>query len=193
MRIGIYGGTFNPIHIGHLIVIESVREQLQFDKLIFIPSANPPNKSDPTLAPALERLHMARIAVETNPEFEVSDIETARGGISYTVDTVKTLEALYPKASLSLIIGADNLLEFQTWKSPQEILQKVELVVMNRPGYAVQGTKTDYYRLAKHVNVPQIGVSGTDIRRRVKLGRSIRYLVPQKVEEYIRFKGLYKD
>lgn len=193
MKIGIYGGTFNPIHIGHLIVIESVREQLQFDKLLFIPSANPPNKSDPALAPAAERLHMARLAVGGNPDFEVSDIETNRGGISYTVDTINSLSECYPKALLSLIIGADNLLEFQTWKSPNEILDKAELVVMNRPGYAVHGAKAEFYRLAKHLNVPQIGVSGTDIRRRIKLGRSIRYLVPHKVEEYIRLRGLYKD
>ncbi len=193
MKIGIYGGTFNPMHIGHLIVSESVREQLLFDRLLFVPSANPPNKSDPTLAPAADRLAMAHLGVESNPEFEISDIETTRGGISYTVDTVNVLSAMYPKASLYLIIGADNLLEFQTWKSPQDILQKVELVVMNRPGYALHGAKTDFYRLAKQVNVPQIGISGTDIRRRVKLGRSIRYMVPPKIEEYIRLKGLYKN
>ena len=192
MRIGIYGGTFNPMHIGHLIVIESVREQLQFDRLIFIPSANPPNKSDPALAPASDRLHMARLGVDGNPDFEVSDIETNRGGISYTVDTLKALGALYPRASLSLIIGADNLIEFQTWRSPDEIVDRAELVVMNRPGYAVHGVKNELSRLAKHVNVPQIGVSGTDIRRRVKLGRSIRYLVPRTIEEYIRQKGLYR-
>ncbi len=192
MRIGIYGGTFNPMHIGHLIVIESVREQLQFDRLLFIPSANPPNKSDPSLAPASDRLQMARLGVEGNPDFEVSDIETNRGGISYTVDTLKSLSALYPRATLSLIIGADNLIEFQTWKSPNEIVDRAELVVMNRPGYAVQGAKSELSRLAKHVNVPQIGVSGTDIRRRVKLGRSIRYLVPRTIEEYIRQKGLYR-
>ena len=134
MRIGIYGGTFNPMHVGHLIVIESVREQLQFDRLLFIPSANPPNKSDPSLAPAADRLQMARLGVEGNPDFEVSDIETSRGGISYTVDTLASLAALHPRASLSLIIGADNLIEFQTWKSPTEILDRAELVVMNRPG-----------------------------------------------------------
>jgi nicotinate-nucleotide adenylyltransferase len=192
MRIGIYGGTFNPIHVGHLIVIESVREQLQFDRLLFVPSANPPNKSDPALAPAADRLHMARLAVEGNREFEISDIEICRGGISYTVDTLKALSDLYPRASLSLIIGADNLIEFQSWRAPDEILDRAELVVMNRPGYAVHGVKSELSRLAKHVNVPQIGVSGTDIRRRVKLGRSIRYLVPPGVEEYIRVKGLYR-
>ena len=155
-------------------------------------SANPPNKSDPSLAPAADRLQMARLGVEGNPDFEVSDIETSRGGISYTVDTLASLAALHPRASLSLIIGADNLIEFQTWKSPTEILDRAELVVMNRPGYALQGAKTELSRLAKHVNVPQIGVSGTDIRRRVKLGRSIRYLVPRTIEEYIRQKGLYR-
>jgi nicotinate-nucleotide adenylyltransferase len=192
MKIGIYGGTFNPIHVGHLIVIESVREQMQFDKLLFVPSANTPNKSDPSLAPAPDRLQMARLALEGNPDFEVSDVETARGGMSYTVDTLRILGEQYPRAELSLIIGADNLLEFQTWKAPDEILDRSTLVVMNRPGYAAAGVRSELSRLAKHVNVPQIGVSGTDIRRRVKLGRSIRYLVPRPVEEYIRHKGLYR-
>ena len=129
MRIGIYGGTFNPMHIGHLIVIESVREQLQFDRLFFVPSASTPNKNDPTLAPAADRLQMARLALEGNSECEVSDIEIARGGLSYTVDTLRVLGERYPGATLSLIIGADNLLEFGSWKAPEEILERAELVV----------------------------------------------------------------
>ena len=193
MKLGIFGGSFNPPHMGHLIVLESVRDQLHFDKILLIPSAQTPNKHDMALAPALTRLEMTRLATNGHPGFEVSDIEIQRRGISYTVDTLETLVGVYPKATLSLLIGADNFQEFQTWKSPEEILTKADLVVMSRPGFSSREVKHDLARLAQFVNVPLIGISGTDIRRRVKLGRSIRFLVPPSVEEYIRIHRLYKD
>jgi len=196
MKIGIFGGTFNPPHVGHLIVIESVRDQERFDTVLFVPSASPPNKQvnlqDGTLAPASDRLKMTQLAVQGNPAFEVTDIEIRRTGPSFTVDTVDALTALHPNASLSLIIGSDNLMEFHTWKSPRDILAKVELVVMNRPGFDLRQAHPEYGRLAKVINVPQVGVSGTDIRRRVKLGRSIRYLVPIPVADYIHYSNLYR-
>lgn len=193
MKLGIFGGSFNPPHMGHLVVLESVRDQLQFDKILLIPSAQTPNKHDISLAPAAMRLEMTKLAVQGNPAFEISDIEIQRKGISYTVDTLSTLVGLYPKASFSLIIGADNFMEFQTWKSPKEILDKANLVVMSRPGFSHRDVKHDLVRLTQFVNVPLIGISGTDIRRRVKLGRSIHFLVPPAVEEYIRVHRLYKD
>ncbi|MBI4546345.1 MAG: nicotinate-nucleotide adenylyltransferase [Ignavibacteriae bacterium] len=192
MNLGIFGGTFNPPHMGHLIVAESVRDQLHFDKILFIPSATPPNKNDPAMPDGARRLEMTQLAIDGNSDFEVSDIEIRRRGISYSVDTMKALTELYPKASLSLIIGADNFLEFQTWKSPNEILTLAEVVVISRPGFDAHSVKSELARLVRFVNVPQIGISGTDIRRRAKLGRSIRYLVPQQVEEYIMFHSLYK-
>jgi len=191
MNIGIYGGSFNPPHIGHLIVVESVRDQLRFDKVLFVPSANPPNKADMTLAPAIDRLRMTELAIQGNTNFEVSDVEIQRTGFSYTIDTLNALSALSSRANFSLIIGTDNFLEFHTWKSPNDIIAKAELVVMSRPGFSPHQAKGDFSRFAKFVNVPQIGVSGTDIRRRVKLHRSIRYLVPKAVEEYINQKSLY--
>jgi len=193
MRIGIFGGTFNPPHVGHLIVIESVREQIKFDKIFVVPSAQTPNKPGAVLAPAYDRLEMTRLAVEGNAHLTVSSIEIERKGISYTVDTVMAFAEQYPRADLSLIIGADNLRDFQTWKSPREILTRVDLIVMNRPGIAPVDAKDEYARLSTLVNVPQIGISGTDIRRRVKMGRSIRYLVPPAVEEYILHHKLYRD
>jgi nicotinate-nucleotide adenylyltransferase len=193
MKIGIFGGTFNPPHIGHLIVAESVREQLQFDRVLLIPSAQTPNKHDAVLAQADARLEMTRLASEGNKWFAVSDIEVRRQGISYTVDTVNALAAEYPGAILSLLIGVDNLLEFHSWKLPHEILSRADLVVLSRPGFARADVKSEFTRLATFVNVPHIGISGTDIRRRVKLGRSIRYLVPRSVEEYIERYRLYKD
>ena len=193
MTIGIFGGTFNPPHIGHLIVIESVRDQFHYDKILFIPSANPPNKSDPTLPAAGKRLEMTRLAVRNSPEFEVSDVEARRGGISYSIDTLTALSELFPEGSLSLIIGADNLMEFQTWRSPHEILAIADLVVMSRPGFPAENIKNEYRRLARFINVPSVGISSSDIRRRIKLGRSIRYLVPKEVEEYIHRHTLYRD
>jgi nicotinate-nucleotide adenylyltransferase len=192
MKLGIFGGSFNPPHVGHLIVIESVRDILQFDKVLFIPSAQTPNKQDSLLAPPAVRLEMAHIAVKGSRYFEASDIELQRRGISYTIDTVNELASRYTRFEISLIIGADNLAEFETWKSPDEILAKTELIVMNRPGFDPRSVKNKYSRSAKFVNVPQIGISGTDIRRRIKLGHSIHYLVPQSVENYILQQGLYK-
>ncbi|MBI1805772.1 MAG: nicotinate (nicotinamide) nucleotide adenylyltransferase [Ignavibacteria bacterium] len=193
MKLGVFGGSFNPPHMGHLIVLESVRDQLQFDKILFILSAQTPNKHDACLAPATRRLEMTKLAIHGNPTFEVSDIEVQRQGISYTIDTLTALGGFYPKADLSLIIGADNFFEFQTWKSPEDILTKADLVVMNRPGFSSRDVKHQLSRRAHFVNVPLIGISGTDIRRRIKLGRSIRFLVPAPVEEYIRLHRLYKD
>jgi nicotinate-nucleotide adenylyltransferase len=138
MKLAVFGGSFNPPHIGHLIVLESVRDQLQFEKVLLIPSAEPPNKPAPTLAAPPHRLEMTRLAVEGKAEYEVSDIEIRRRGISYTVDTIKEISALYRGSSISLIIGADNLLEFETWKSPSEILSRADLVVMSRPGFNVK-------------------------------------------------------
>ena len=193
MRIGIYGGSFNPPHLGHLIVVDSVQDQLQFDKIIFIPAATPPHKIEHTLAPANARLDMTSLAVKHHPVFEVSDLEIRRGGYSYTVDTLNALTVLYPKTSFSLIIGADNFLEIETWKSLDQILALADLVVMNRAEYPVSGHPSRYVRLAKFIQVPAIGISSTDIRLRVKQGRSIRYLVPTDVERYISHSGLYRE
>ena len=192
MRLGIFGGTFNPPHIGHLIVIENVRDQLHFDKVLLIPSANPPHKQDSSLASALDRYEMTKLAIQENTALEVSPLEIERRGPSYTIDTLSALAALYPKTDLTLVIGNDNFIEFGTWKSPDEILAMADLVVMNRSGFAMPDTKNEFSKSARFVTVPQIGISGSDIRLRVKMGRSIRYLVQRPVEEFIRYKGLYR-
>jgi nicotinate-nucleotide adenylyltransferase len=193
MKLGIFGGTFNPPHLGHLIVAESVREQAGLDTVLFIPSANPPNKSGQFVARAADRLHMTQIAVEGNPAFAVSEIETRRGGISYTVDTVSEIAAANAGAELFLIMGNDNLMEFESWKSPDAIVAKSTLVAVGRQGFARSDLRTKYERLALHMTVPQIAISGTEVRRRVRMGRSIRYLVPPAVEEFIVRTGLYRN
>jgi nicotinate-nucleotide adenylyltransferase len=193
MKLGIFGGSFNPPHNGHLIVIESVRDALKLDRVIFIPSSQTPNKISLNLAPPIMRYEMTKLAVKGNLNFEVSDTEIKRKGVSYTVDTLNEFALKYPGCKLSLIIGSDNLIEFSTWRSPDEILQLAELIVMSRYGFSTQNIKSEYSRYVTFVNVPQIGISGTDIRRRVRLGKSIRYLVPKDVEEYIFDNHLYKE
>jgi nicotinate-nucleotide adenylyltransferase len=190
MKLGIFGGTFNPPHVGHLIVIECVRDQLAFDKVVLVPSCRPPNKIDTAIADGHHRLKMVSLAIEENAGLEVSDVELRRGGISYTVDTVRAIAAQFPRSSLSLIIGADNLMEFQTWKSPDEILTLTDLVVMTRPGFTLANDR--FPKSVTRVNVPNIGISSSDIRRRIKTGRSIRYLVPHPVEKYIIHHALYR-
>lgn len=192
MKIGILGGTFNPPHIGHLIVAESIRDQLKMDKILFVPSYIPPHKLFSQVALPKQRLEMVELAIEKNRNFSASDIEIAREGKSYTIDTINSLINLHPASQFYLVIGMDNLMDFADWKSPNEIVSKVELIVMNRPGYDAD-VKSEFKRFATFIKVPNIDISSSDIRRRIKLGRSIRYLVPFEVEQYIVKKGLYKS
>jgi nicotinate-nucleotide adenylyltransferase len=192
VTIAVYGGTFNPPHCGHLIVAEAVRETVRLDRILFIPTSIPPHKGSLALAPAADRLAMTLLAVEGNGAFEASGIEVARGGLSYTVDTLRAVAALHPGSRLKLLIGADNVFDFEGWKSPAGILDIADLVVMTRPGYDLPPSRPGFLARAAVVTVPPIGISGTDVRRRVKFGQSIRYLVPPAVEEYIRRHGLYK-
>jgi nicotinate-nucleotide adenylyltransferase len=193
MKLGIYGGTFNPPHQGHLIVAQSVKDQLKLDKIVFVPCASPPHKPNKGLASAQYRLEMTLEAVRYNPCFEVSDVEIARGGVSYTIDTVRFFTERFPGSPLFLIIGVDNYLEFDTWRQPQEILELADLVVMNREGFPKPTMNRADIRKARFVDVPNIGISGTMIRLNVKSGRSIRYLVSEEVEKFIETHSLYRD
>lgn len=193
MNLGIFGGAFNPPHIGHLIVAEAVREHLRLDRVIFVPSAAPPHRTDVGRASAEVRMEMTRLAIQGNPVFEVSDVEIQRPGRSYTIDTITAFEVIHPGVKLSLLIGSDNLAEFHTWKSPREILAKCDLIVFPRPGFPVYDVKNEFSRAATFVNVPHIGISASEIRRRVKMGKSIRYMVPLSVEDCILSKKLYRE
>lgn len=193
MKLGIFGGAFNPPHIGHLIVAETVLEQMKLDRIIFVPAADPPHRADVGRITATARLEMTKLAVEGNSAFEASDTEVQRAGKSYSIDTVIAFEALYPRASLHLLIGSDNLAEFHSWKLPRDILAKCELVVFPRPGFSMSDIKNEFAKVARVVNVPHVGISASEIRRRVKMGRSIRYMVPARVDEFIIRNGLYKD
>ncbi|HLX11708.1 MAG TPA: nicotinate-nucleotide adenylyltransferase [Bacteroidota bacterium] len=193
MKLGIFGGSFNPPHNGHLIVAQSVQDQLKLDKIVFVPCASPPHKLNARLAPADSRLAMTAMAVQGNGRFEASDAEVRRGGVSYTVDTLKYFLEIYSRAELFLIIGIDNYLEFHTWRSPEEIMDLAELVVMNREGYTNDLPSRAATKRVRFVDVPSIGISGTMIRLHVRTGRQIRYLVPADVENYIKNYHLYKD
>lgn len=192
MSIAVYGGTFNPPHTGHLIVAESVAETLRLATVIFVPVNRPPHKGVQGLAPAADRLAMTKIAIGGNDRFEVSNAEIARGGLSYTIDTLRAVAVRHPGRRLKLLIGADNIFDFEGWKSPNDILEIADLVVMTRPGFEIRKSRPGFPPHAELVTVPQVGISGTDIRRRVKFGQSIRYLVPAAVEEYIHRHGLYR-
>ena len=192
MRIGIFGGTFNPPHMGHLIVAERIREELKLDKVWFVPCAVPPHKTMNDIEEAESRLEMVKLAIEGNPNFDVLDYEVKRGGKSYTVETVEYLRRKYPNYTFFLLIGADQLVEFHTWHKPEKILELVNVVAFTRPGVDVSKAKKEYLSRVRLVTVPQIEISATEIRERVRKGLSIKYLVPDSVERYILSHKLYR-
>jgi nicotinate-nucleotide adenylyltransferase len=192
LKIGILGGTFDPIHLGHLILAEQLAEKFKLDKVIFIPSASPPHKNNKKVSKAKDRFKMTGLAIEDNPLFSISDIELKRKGKSYTVITIKELKKLYPKSKLFLLCGSDVLDELKTWKSPDEIYKLIKVIVGVRPGYNKIKKDNKYAKKSIIEQINGLEVSSTEIRKRVKKGKSIRYLVPDKARNYIRKKGLYK-
>ena len=188
MRIGILGGTFNPIHIGHLILAEEAYFKLKLNKLIFVPAFVPPHKSTSDVISAKDRLDMVRLAIEDNPAFEISTYEVDSKKKSYSIDTLKEFRSLYgDEAQLCFITGSDSLKDLFSWKNINDIFKISKFIVANRPGYPIK----DIPKEADTVVITPIEVSSEDIRKRLKEGRSIRYLVPEKVREYILKRGLY--
>jgi nicotinate-nucleotide adenylyltransferase len=202
--VAIFGGTFNPIHYGHLAAAEEIRTRLGLDKVIFVPSGTPPHKEAEDLASPKQRCLMAEMAVVGNPSFEVSDYEAGKKGKTYSIDTVRHFrEALGPEAALYFVIGADMLGELGSWRSLEEILGLCRFVVVQRPGFDVQrildrqilsGPVPAGAELLDNLLIqetPMLDISSTQIRRRVKELKSIRYLVPESVEQYIHNQRLY--
>jgi nicotinate-nucleotide adenylyltransferase len=188
MKIGILGGTFNPIHIGHLILAEEAREKLGLDKVIFVPAYLPPHKDSSDIAAAPLRLAMVKIALEGNGHFLVSDIEIKRDGRSYTIDTIRELKKLYPGDELYFIIGSDLLNYLADWKDLSDILKAVKFIVATRPGYPLE--KIPSY--ISTIPIRAVDVSGFQIRRAIKEEKSFRYLVPEAVFKYINKKRIYR-
>lgn len=198
MRLGIMGGTFDPIHLGHLAMAESVRENFLLDEILFIPSARPPHKVEQNITPEVHRLMMTFLATQSNEKFQVSPLEILREGLSYTLDTMNQLEKKFGEdTELFFIIGADSMIDLPKWHKSQELVAKVHFIATTRPGVEVnlEEVKKFFGEDAKNIfqiAVPGLEISSTDIRERVKNGRSIKYLVPEVVEEYILKENLYK-
>ena len=184
-KYGIFGGTFNPPHIAHSIVAENVRQQLNLDKIIFIPSGNPPLKNS---IPAEHRLAMAKLAFGNNKNFEVSEIEFDRPDEkSFTVNTLQMLQKKYinDQVELFLIVGIDNLIDFPKWKEPEKLFELSEVVVINRPNFSDTDSKIEFSSKVKFLTVPFLEISSSSIRQLVSDNRSIHYLVNPDVEKYI--------
>lgn len=192
MRIGVFGGTFDPPHVGHLIVAEHVREAVKLDRILFVPTATPPHKRDRAITPGERRVAMLRLAIARHDPFAVSDVEVRRGGVSFTADTLEEVKHQHPAAELFFLLGMDNLIEFRTWKDPERILRLARLVVMTRPGFVAGNELENVAGGVEYCAVPQIGVSGSDIRTRVRDGKSIAFLVTPEVRRFIESHGLYR-
>lgn len=192
MRIGIFGGSFDPPHNGHIAIATHAAGRLELDRTILIPSATPPHKLDRDLTSPEHRMAMCELAVADVSGLTVSDIELGREGVSYTVDTLLELNGDFPGGELYLLIGMDNYLEFHLWRDPDRILELATVVVMDRPGYQTRQVDPRAGGRIVRVEVPQVDVSSTQIRRLVRLGEPISHLVPKTVEEYISVHRLYQ-
>jgi nicotinate-nucleotide adenylyltransferase len=191
-RLGVFGGTFDPPHVGHLAMAEWARVRLELDRVLFVPAGRPPHKPRARVSSAAARLAMTRLAVRGNPAFEVSPIEVRSPAPSYTVDTLRRLRAARPNARWFLLIGADSLDEFHTWREPEAILALATLAVASRPG----ASRPRPRGWAKRRGVvwlgnPGLEVSSTLVRARAREGRSVRYLVPDPVARYVARHRLY--
>jgi nicotinate-nucleotide adenylyltransferase len=194
IRYGVFGGTYDPIHLGHLIGAQTALEALNLDKVLFLLSAHPPHKEPSSLSPYQLRRQMVQLAIQDNPAFEISELETRHPGTTYTVLVLNDLYQAYPPENyhLILIIGADNLREFNHWKQPEKILQNIPVAVLARPGFDVSDAPTYFHDRAQWVQMPYIDISSTDVRNRMEKNLPIRYLVPPDVEQFIHKMGLYQ-
>ena len=190
MRLGVFGGTFDPPHAGHLVVAQDAWSALALDRVLFVLAASPPHKQGQARTPAALRLELLRAALADDERFEASDLELRRAGPSFTVDTLRQLHAEQPAAELFLLIGADQAREFLSWRSPAEIATLATVVALSRDG---DQSAPPLDGRVHALPVTRLDISATDVRRRVAEGRPIRYLVPAAVEAIIRREGLYRS
>jgi nicotinate-nucleotide adenylyltransferase len=200
MRLGLFGGTFDPVHLGHLLLAEYCRERCRLDAVWFVPAAEPPHKQRPDLTPAQQRIEMLQLAIGGHEAFSVCTREVDRGGVSYTVDTLSELATEDRSRQLFFLLGGDSLADLPRWREPAQICSLALPAVVARPGspppdYDALAELVPAERLAEirahQVDIPQIGISSREIRRRVAAGLSIRYQTPRAVEMYIATAGLY--
>jgi nicotinate-nucleotide adenylyltransferase len=202
MRIGVFGGTFDPVHLGHLVLAEQCREQAQLEQIWFVPAARPPHKQDRSLTAFPQRVEMLALAVAGQPAFVVNDLEKDRPGPSFTADTLQELRRQHPEVDWHLLMGADCLPDLPHWRDPIRIAELAALVVAARPGWPIWSAEqlratlqlpaSTALRL-QMVQVPLVEISSSDIRQRAAAGRSVRYLVPRAVECYLETHRLYQE
>jgi nicotinate-nucleotide adenylyltransferase len=198
-RVGVVGGTFDPIHIGHLLIAEEARVRLELEEVVFVPAAMPPHKLDKDITPVEHRLAMVELAIASNPHFTISRVDIDRFGPCYTVDTIAILKDEWgPQVDIYFIMGQDSLMEIVTWHKPQRLIRLCRIVALSRPGYRASIKELDALLpgAASRIYVldsPELAIASTDIQRRVRQGLPIKYQVPQAVEEYIYAHGLYRD
>ncbi len=202
MRIGVFGGTFDPVHMGHLILAEQCREQVKLDQVLFIPAARPPHKRETPLTRFEQRVEMLELALAGQPAFRVDELEKDRAGPSYTADTLALLKERQAGTNLFLILGADAVFDLPLWYQPHRILELATLVAVPRPGWNAPNAEEVRQALGAEAaaqlryvscTAPLIEISSRDLRKRVAEGRSIRYMTPRAVEAYIQEKKLYLD
>jgi nicotinate-nucleotide adenylyltransferase len=201
MRVGVYGGTFDPVHQGHLVLAEQCREQGRLDQVWFIPAFRPPNKLEQALTRFEQRVEMLSLAIAGNPSFHINELEKERVGPSYTVETLTTLQQHHHGVEFWLLVGSDTLADLPHWYQPQRLVELAGLMVMARPGTAILSAEELQAQLALEpdrpirlqvAETPSLDISSRDLRRRVAAGRSIRYFLPRAVEVYIQEKRLYQ-
>lgn len=200
-RLGLMGGTFDPIHFGHLVTAEAALETFNLDRVLFIPSGNPPHKKDYPVSDAKHRFLMTFLAVATNPYFDISTIEIQRPGYSYAIDTVKEIRQICGNdTEIFFITGADAIMEILTWKNVDKLMELCQFIAATRPGTNLEELGNFIKQLPENLRtrihvmeIPVLAISSTDIRRRVANGKSIKYLLPESVEQYIMKNKLYRD
>lgn len=199
-KIGIMGGTFNPIHFGHLFIAEEVKDVYDLDEILFIPTGTPPHKSNANILDGKIRYQLAKLAVQTTDYFSVSSIEVDRTGYSYSIDTLKSLHEDRPDVKWYFILGADAFLYLEKWKRIEEVHNYCEFIVVARPGYnqneliCAKDKLNKNYSIESHlINIEGINISSTTIRKRCNKNRSIKYLLPESVREYILKNSYYGD
>ncbi|HZK44110.1 MAG TPA: nicotinate-nucleotide adenylyltransferase [Syntrophomonadaceae bacterium] len=199
-KVGIIGGTFDPIHCAHLVVAEWAKDELGLDFVIFVPAANPPHKDFDEVLDKSYRFKMVELALRGNEDFVISDFEMQRSGKSYTIDTIKYFKRLYPQTELFFIMGIDSLFYLDTWKDVEELIDLCKLIVATRPGYVMEDNHVFYDKLPQRVwdkttfiEIPELEISSRVLRQRVRENKSIKYLVPESIEKYIKDNNIYGE
>lgn len=193
MKIGFLGGSFDPVHFGHLLAAQDAFEQYKLDRLVLVPAAKAPLKPDYNPSSPEHRLAMLRAAVESDRRFEISDHELKKGGISYTIDSVRHFRSLHPKDDLFWIVGGDQIPQLHLWKDAAELAKLIEFIFLERPGHPVRAEPAVPGLRLHRCEGHRVAVSSTELRQRTRLGLSLDYFVPHKTIVYIRDHGLYRN